>query len=171
MTSSNGNIFRVTDPLSPVTGEFPSQRPVTRSFDIFFDLRQNKRLSKQSIRWWFETPSRSLWRQCNDIISITKASDCHNSNGSDWFGIEWQSFLHYGISSVFRFLKQCCPFVRRTLRYIFQWNFNRNSNSFIQQNTLQNVVCKISVILTKQFGHHICRSSSPPRTILWEPIG
>ena len=32
---------------SPVTGEFPSQRPVTRSF-VFFDLRLNKRLSKQS---------------------------------------------------------------------------------------------------------------------------
>ena len=66
MTSSNGNIFRVTGPLSPVTGEFPSQRPVTRSFDIFFDLRLNKRLSKQSLGWWFETPSPSLWRHCND---------------------------------------------------------------------------------------------------------
>ena len=33
---------------SPVTGEFPSQKPVTRSFDVFFDLRLNKRLSKQS---------------------------------------------------------------------------------------------------------------------------
>ena len=39
MTSSNGNIFRVT---GPVTGEFPSQRPVTRSFAVFFDLRLNK---------------------------------------------------------------------------------------------------------------------------------
>ena len=39
---------------SPVTGEFPSQRPVTRSFDVFFDLRLNKRLSKQSWSWWFE---------------------------------------------------------------------------------------------------------------------
>ena len=45
---------------SPVTGEFPSQRPVTRSFDIFFDLRLNKRLSKQSKRWWLETPSSSV---------------------------------------------------------------------------------------------------------------
>ena len=44
MTSSNGNIFRVTDCTanSPVTGEFPSQRPVTRSFDIFFDLHLKK---------------------------------------------------------------------------------------------------------------------------------
>ena len=43
----------------------PTQRPVTRSFDVFFDLRLNKRLSKQPWGWWFETPSRSLWRQCN----------------------------------------------------------------------------------------------------------
>ena len=47
---------------SPVTGEFPSQRPVTRNFDIFFDLRLDKWLSKQSWGWWFETPSRQLWR-------------------------------------------------------------------------------------------------------------
>ena len=50
---------------SPVTGEFPTQRPVTRSFDVFFDLRLNKRLGKPSWRRWFETPLRSLWRHCN----------------------------------------------------------------------------------------------------------
>ena len=50
---------------SPGTGEFPSQRPVTRSFDVSFDLRVNKRLSKRSRRRWFETPSRSQWRHCN----------------------------------------------------------------------------------------------------------
>ena len=50
---------------SPVTGEFPPQRPVTRSFDIFFEIRMNKQLSKQSRRWWFETSSRSLWRHCD----------------------------------------------------------------------------------------------------------
>ena len=41
------------------------KRPVTRSFDVFFDLRLNKRLCKQPWGWWFETPSWSLWRQCN----------------------------------------------------------------------------------------------------------
>ena len=54
MTSSNGNIFRVTGPLCGKftgTGEFPAQRPVTRSFDVFFDLRPNKRLSKQPWGW------------------------------------------------------------------------------------------------------------------------
>ena len=35
---------------SPVTGEFPAQRPVTRSFDVFFDLHLNKRLSKKIVR-------------------------------------------------------------------------------------------------------------------------
>ena len=32
---------------SPVAGEFPSQRPVTRSFGVFFDLRLNKRSSRE----------------------------------------------------------------------------------------------------------------------------
>ena len=68
MTSSHGNIFRVTGHLCGEftgTGEFPTQRPVTRSFDAFFDLRLNKRLSKQSWGWWLETLSRPLWRHCN----------------------------------------------------------------------------------------------------------
>ena len=58
---------------SPITGEFPSQRPVTRSFDGFFYLRLNKRLIKQSWGWWFETPSRSLWHHCNELIFILHA--------------------------------------------------------------------------------------------------
>ena len=31
---------------SPVTGELPAQRPVTGSFDIFYNLLLNKRLGK-----------------------------------------------------------------------------------------------------------------------------
>ena len=55
---------------SPVTDEFPLQRPVTRSFDVFFDLRLNKRLSKQSWGWWSETPASSLWRHCNVMFYL-----------------------------------------------------------------------------------------------------
>ena len=51
---------------SPVTSEFPSQRPVTQSSNIFFDLCLNKQLSKQSWVWWFEIQSHSLWRHCNE---------------------------------------------------------------------------------------------------------
>ena len=54
---------------SPVTDEFPSQRPVTRSFNVFFDLPLNKRFSKQSIRRWPEKRSCSLWRLCNGMAS------------------------------------------------------------------------------------------------------
>ena len=37
-----------------VTGEFPAQKPATRIFDVFFDLRLNEPLSKHSWDWWFE---------------------------------------------------------------------------------------------------------------------
>ena len=74
MTSSNGSIFRFTGPFC---AEFASHRwiPLTkanvmRSFDVFFDLRLNKRLSKHSGRRWFKTVSRSLWRHCNEMSQI-----------------------------------------------------------------------------------------------------
>ena len=69
MTSSNGNIsalLALCEGNPPVTGGFPSQRPVTWSVDVFFDLRLNKRLSKQSRRRWFDMLSSSLWRHCNE---------------------------------------------------------------------------------------------------------
>ena len=65
MTSSNGNIFRVTGHLC---GEFAAQRPVTRSFHVFFDLRLYIPLSKQSWGWWFETLLHPLWRHCNAFL-------------------------------------------------------------------------------------------------------
>ena len=67
---------------SPVTGEFPAQRPVTRSFDVFFYVLLNKRLSKQSWDWWFETPSRPLWRHCN-------------GNGAEWGMLLHGNSWHY----------------------------------------------------------------------------
>ena len=53
-----------------VTGKILSQKPVTRSFDVFLDQRLNKQLSKQSRSRWFATPSRSLWRHCNGIVNL-----------------------------------------------------------------------------------------------------
>ena len=55
---------------SPVPGEFPAQRPVTRSFDAFFELHPNKRLSQQWWGWWFETLSCPLWRHRNGYYSL-----------------------------------------------------------------------------------------------------
>ena len=65
---------------SPVIGDFPSQRQVTQSFAVLFDLRLNKRLSKQSRRMWFETPSSSLWRHCHANIT-----GIWSSNELVWF--------------------------------------------------------------------------------------
>ena len=59
----------------PIIGGFPSQRPVTRSFDIFFNLRLNKRFSKQSRRRWLEISSRSLKRHCT-VTNYTVKSCC-----------------------------------------------------------------------------------------------
>ena len=70
---------------SPVTGEFPSPRPVTHSFDVFFDLRLDKRLSKQSWRRWFETLLFSLWRHSN-------AEMVPSSIGQWWQGMTRKHF-------------------------------------------------------------------------------
>ena len=73
MTSSNRHfsaLLAFCENL-PVTSAFPSQRSVTRGIDIFFDLHLNKRLSKTPRRRWFETPSRSLWRNCNNFSCFT----------------------------------------------------------------------------------------------------
>ena len=82
---------------SPVTGEFPPQRPVTWSFDIFFDLYLNKRLSKHSWGWWVEAPSRSLWRHCN-VCPVTRR---RWANSVPSFGLyeEWYNSDLYHNSS------------------------------------------------------------------------
>ena len=76
-TSSNENIsalLALCAGNSPVAGEFPTQRPVTRNFDVSFDLRLNRQLSKQSWDWWFETQSCSLWRHCIAIKNLLNFS-------------------------------------------------------------------------------------------------
>ena len=101
MTSSNGNIFRVTGPLCGEftgPGEFPTQRPVTRIFDVFLDLCLNKGLSKQPWGWWFENPSWSLWRHVMIIYayppynpaSVTKVFICVIKRKGSLLVIEWE---------------------------------------------------------------------------------
>ena len=65
--------------------QFPAQWPVTRSFGVFFDLRLNKRLSKQPRGWWFETPPWSLWRHRTDISSNW------NLTHSMWTASRWKT--------------------------------------------------------------------------------
>ena len=97
MAYSAGN-SPVTAVNSPVTGEFPSQRPVTRSFDIFFDQRRNERLSKQSMRWWFDKPLRSLWHLCNEHwhchwIGVSLIYQCYLSTPLQWMTSQTFDYL------------------------------------------------------------------------------
>ena len=100
MTSSNGNIFRVTGPLCGEftgPGEFTAQRPVTRGFDVFFDMRPNKRLRKQPWGWWLETPFWSLWRQCNAIDTYS----ANHNLGDVFIGCTWyNTFCWFVLRSV-----------------------------------------------------------------------
>ena len=72
-----------------VTGEFPSQSPVTRGFDIFIDLRLNKQFSKQSRHWWFETPLRSLWRHCKDTGRFVWTFQLFSMSLPTGLNVEW----------------------------------------------------------------------------------
>ena len=91
MSSSNGNIFRVTGLLCR---EFTSHRwiPLTKASGaelVFFDLRLNKRLSKQSWGCWFEMSSCPLWRHCNSMPAIIWSGD----------GLIYQHvYMHYSVS-------------------------------------------------------------------------
>ena len=81
-----GNMFRVTGHLC---GEFtgcrgiPAKLPVTRSFDVFFDLQLNRRLGKRSWDWWFETPSRSSWSHCNGLPNVERSFDHYKDNTAE----------------------------------------------------------------------------------------
>ena len=60
---------------------------MTRSFDVIFDLRRNKRLNKQSGRRWFEAPSSSLWRHCNAVlVCFSRQDSLDNRCGKGGFG-------------------------------------------------------------------------------------
>ena len=100
MTSSNGNIstlLALCDGNPPVTGGFPSQKPVTRGVDVSFDLRLNKRLCIQSRRRWFETPSSSLWRHCImrklSLIDPNKWILYFNSASLMWDVKPWRKYF------------------------------------------------------------------------------
>ena len=94
---------------SAVHGEFPTQRPVTRSFDVFFDVRPNKQLSKQSWGWWFETLSPSLWRHRN--VQHQHQHHRHRTSSCDYIWI----FLN------FMMILSCWWFILPSIRSDCDW--------------------------------------------------
>ena len=121
----------------PLCGDFTGARwiPLTKasdpSFDVLFDLCLNKRLSKVSWGWWFETLSCPLWRHCNDIFrgefyvpnvlpwcttlatpsysavnTKLKVNRNHLSNESwkDWFTTKYENDIRGGYIMLLRYI-------------------------------------------------------------------
>ena len=94
MTSSNGNIFRVTGHLcGEITGprRIPAQRPLTRSFDVFFDLRLKKRLCKQS---YHEAGDLRRYRAHYDVTVMTLLELATYSTNKGWGMNKYNAFIH-----------------------------------------------------------------------------
>ena len=134
---------------SPVTGEFPSQRPVTRSFHIFFDMCLNKRLNEKSWGWLFETPSRPLSRYCNGFRDdiLTKFGTIYRTS---------DQVTHYiAHPQLSKIPTKLFPLSVYKIKTAFNMRYVR-------------AVCKISNNLqriTEDVSHHMCVLSSehPPQ--------
>ena len=101
---------------SLVPGEFPAQRLVTRSFDVFFDLHRNKLLSKHWWGWWFEPPSCPLWRHRNvHAISLWHPHQMNNYCTCEK-GALWPSL-------------SLCTMINPILLTLHLWNHWSNSKS------------------------------------------
>ena len=151
MTSSNGNIFRVTGHLWE---EFTGPRWILHTkasdaeFDVYFDMRPNKRLSKQSWGWWFQRLSHPFWRHRN------------GNPESPWIDLpippipvdmrQWSkpSLVQIMACSMpSHYLNQCWLIVNSTQRNKRQWKFNRSLSIFILENTFENVLHKMAATL------------------------
>ena len=99
---------------SPVPDEFPSQRPLTRRFVVFFDLRLNKRLSKQPWGWWFETLSRQLWR--------------HRNAGCVWYRTALSTF---NMPHCFKDHKSCICILNRIDLAWWNWLLNNHRHFLV----------------------------------------
>ena len=89
---------------SPVTGKFPAQKQWRGALMFSLICTLHKRLSKQSRGWWFETPSRSLWRHCNVWVLYLVTVQHHWIVWLKVSGIWCQKLLNRRITSVLKFI-------------------------------------------------------------------
>ena len=107
---------------SPVPGEFPAQRPMTRRFDVFFDMCLNKRFNKQSWGWWFETLSRPFSVMCTLE---------HAKNNCPWGNLLSQYRVHV---SQLQFAKSLSTWIRLQ-------NHNESRKNVCYKNKSRKKVC------------------------------
>ena len=87
----------------PATGEFLAQMPVTRSFDVFSDMRLDERLSKRPCSWRFETPSRPLWRHCNETCNLVRHGRRRLFCSMDMMWMEQPGFILSSTCAAFQY--------------------------------------------------------------------
>ena len=134
MTSWNGtfsSLMAICVGNSPASSEFPAQRPVTWSFDVFFDLCLNKRLRKQSWGWWFKTLSRPLWRHCNEMISAFRMNP--KVGGSSSHGSK-----HFVSHKLWHFDRNIRPWVENECHCLWTVDIS----NFIFSNKYTYIICK-----------------------------
>ena len=143
MTSSNGNIsalLAIYAGNSPVTGEFHSQGPVTRSFDDFFDLGLNKRLSKQSWGWWCEMALRSLWRHRNENNQHVQHTPDLDMFSDDLPGSSYNEFWKYSGYMCTHVLQSCFHETGEIIHMIAQtWNTSDRYKTTRKHNKARNL--------------------------------
>ena len=145
----------------PVNGEFPARRPVTRSFD--------KRLSKQWCGWWFETPSRPLWRHCYDmLLDYRSCSDAWSMSNGVRPSTRTALFSEVSVSisvpeCLFTDLSLCSLYGGTSYRKI-SWNHEAARFGFrLFQSQRYRNVCQIS----ERYDHY----NIPPRGFdLWRDL-
>ena len=144
---------------SPVTGEFPAQRPMTRSFDVFYDLRPNRRFSKQPWVWWFETPSRPLWRHCDGFT--TSRNLIWRARQVEWTphsGINW--LVGLCLNSLWKFSQVCIGLIQAYLKpftlriYLTLWS--KLWFSSLHCSNIHCPACRTSLIATRFWVVVIC---------------
>ena len=98
--------------------QFPTQGPVTRSIDLYFDLRPNKSLNKQWWGWWFETPSRPLWRHRDEIMHIKIYGEITTDIDDNKVGL------------MFRYILSTSIYWQRTVQEKISTTFQKNVGSY-----------------------------------------
>ena len=121
---------------SPVPGEFPAQRPVTRSFDAFFDLHPNKRLSEQMWGWWFETLSHSLWRHCNDTPTVSHTTT-YRGEGNYKNSLHSIIFHFYIMTTNFRWYNNISQILMPYKTWVYYNKFDEIRGGICQNTTTQ----------------------------------
>ena len=136
---------------SPISGEFPSQKPVTRSFHVFFDLHLNKRLSKQSRRWWFEMPLRSLWRHCNGAPRT--APDMVLATARTWWRHGRKKPFHISTP----FVRGIHRSLKRPIMRIFDIFFVASLNKLLNKHATY--MTSVAIIFAKVMAPVFCRQT------------